>query len=157
MNKKVFIGFLILISIFSVFLIYNLFEKNNHKNNEIEYKIIKNGYSSYESQIISSYEQYLTFANYIDSQNKSYGKVYDFNTNEYNKKYFATKSIAILNIITGTGMNKLRNIDISINNNVLICDVDIEYTNSQVVTADINGKVILVEIDKSIEEFKINK
>lgn len=83
----------------------------------LEYSIIKDGYSSYKSKIISNYQEYIEFVDYIDSQNKAYGKVFKFNSNKYNEQYFKTKSIAIINIITGSGMNKLKSIDFSISNN----------------------------------------
>jgi len=124
--------------------------------NDVGYVVIKDGYSSYESQIISNYQEYIEFVDYIDSQNKAYGKVYDFNSNKYNKGYFDNKSLAIINIVTGSGMNKLNSIDISIMGNLLVCKADINYATG-VVTADINGKLLLIEIDKSVTEFKIEK
>lgn len=123
----------------------------------LEYSIIKDGYSSYKSKIISNYQEYIEFVDYIDSQNKAYGKVFKFNSNKYNEQYFKTKSIAIINIITGSGMNKLKSIDFSISNNTLICTVDIHRPKGGAVTDDIKGKVYLVEIDKSVTNFKIEK
>lgn len=51
-------------------------------------------------------------------------------------------------------MNKLKNIDISVIGNLLICDVDIKYANG-IVSTDINGKLLLVEINKSVTKLKI--
>lgn len=118
------------------------------------YTIIKNGYSSYDSKIISNYQEYQEFANYIKNQNVAYGKVYDFNSNKYNKQYFNNKSLAIINIVTGSGSNILRNIDITIAGNTLVCKANIDYGKG-IPTDDINGKLILIEIDKSITNFKI--
>lgn len=140
------IGIIILVGI----LMYIIPKKN------VSYEVIKDGYSSYESQIISDYQQYLSFTNYINSQNKAYGKVYNFDANKYNEKYFNTGSLAIINIVTGSGMNKLKNINISINGNRLVCTANIEYAKGAV-TDDINGKLILIEVDKTVTEFEINK
>ena len=120
----------------------------------IDYVIIENGYSSYDSKIISNYQEYLEFIDYIDSQYKSYGKNNKFDFNKYNKEYFDNKSLAIINIVTGSSMNKLKNIDISVIGNLLICDVDIKYANG-IVSTDINGKLLLVEINKSVTKLKI--
>lgn len=120
----------------------------------IDYVIIENGYSSYDSKIISNYQEYLEFIDYIDSQDKAYGENNKFDFNKYNKEYFDNKSLAIINIVTGSSMNKLKNIDISVIGNLLICDVDIKYANG-IVSTDINGKLLLVEINKSVTKLKI--
>lgn len=127
------------------------------RRTDTDYTIIKNGYSSYESKIISNYQEYQEFVDYIDSQNKAYGTVYHLNSSKYNEEYFDNKSLAIINIVTGSGMNKLNNIDISIIDNLLICKADINYATGGVVTDNINGKLILVEIDKSVIDFRIEK
>ena len=123
---------------------------------DVDYVIIEDGYSDYKSKIISNYQEYMEFVDYIDSQNKAYGKLYYFDSNKYNDGYFDNKSLAIINIVTGSGMNKLNNIDISIMGNVLVCKPDINYAKG-LSTADINGKLLLIEIDKSVTEFKIEK
>ena len=113
------------------------------------------GYSVYDNQIIYDYEQYLSF---IDSHNETYGNTNNFNPNKYNQEYFETKSIAILNVIIGSSANKLRNIEISVNNNKLICNVDIKKAYGYV-PQDYICKTILVEINKpitEITEFEIN-
>ena len=107
MNKKIAIILAIIITIILGMIILLVTNKSAH---ELRYKIIKNEYDSYNSKIISNYQEYLDFVDYIDSKNKAYGKVYDFDSNKYNEKYFNTKSLAILNIVTGTGMNKLNSI-----------------------------------------------
>ena len=151
MNKKKAISLAIIITIVLVLLvIYN-------SVHGLRYIIIKNGYDSYESKIIANYQEYLEFVDYVNFENNAYGKAYKFNPNKYNEKYFNTKSLAILNIVTGTGMNKLKSINISVSGDTLICNANIDYTKSQIVTDDINGKLILVEIDKSIKNFIINK
>ena len=151
MNKKKAISLAIIITIVLVLLVIY---KSVHG---LRYIIIKNGYDSYESKIIANYQEYLEFVDYVGFDNKAYGKVYKFNPNKYNEKYFNKKSLAILNIVTGTGMNKLKSINISVSGDTLICNAYIDYTKSQIVTDDINGKLILVEIDKSIKNFIINK
>ena len=119
------------------------------------YTIIKNGYSSYKSKIISNYQEYQEFVNYINKENESYGKVYNFNSNKYNKNYFNNNSLAIINIVTGNRSNTLKNIDISITGDTLVCKANIEYGGG--ITDDINGKLILVEIDKSVIDFRIER
>lgn len=123
--------------------------------NNTGYKIITNSYTNYESKIISDYQEYLSFVDFVDSENKNYGKKYKFNPNKYNEEYFITKSLAIINVVTGTGMNKIKNINISFKDTKLICGVEMNFTTSQITTNDIKGKLILVEIDKSITEFEI--
>lgn len=137
--------------------------KSNNSNNSneiienVEYEVISDGYSDYESKIISDYQQYLELVKYIDSYNNAYGNVFNFDSNKYNEQYFDTKSLAILSIATGTSMNKLKSIDISIRGNTLICNADIDYTESDIITMDMCGKVLLVEFDKSVTRFEINK
>lgn len=125
------------------------------RRTDSDYTIIENGYSNYESKIISNYQEYQEFANYIDKENEAYGKIYNFNSNKYDENYFNNKSLAILNIIIGNGSNKLKNIDISIIGDTLVCKANIDYGNG--ITDDINGKLILVEIDKSVTDFRIEK
>lgn len=83
------------------------------------------------------------------------GKVYNFNSEKYDEEYFDNKSLAIINIIIGNSSNSLKNIDISVIDNILVCKANIESGNE--ITDNINGKLILVEIDKSVTEFKIEK
>lgn len=149
-NLKIILIVIALVVLFGVIIIWSIPKKN------VDYVVIKDGYSSYKSKIISTYAEYMEFVNYIDSQNKSYGKVYNFNSNKYNEKYFNNKSLAIINIITGSGMNELNNIDISVVGNLLICKVDINYASGiGIGTTDIRGKLLLIEIDKSVTDFKI--
>ena len=122
----------------------------------VDYVIIKDGYSDYKSKIISNYQEYMEFVDYIDSQNKAYENRYDFNSNQYNEGYFDNKSLAIINIVIGSSMNKLNNIDISIMGNLLVCKLDINYAKGPGAT-DINGKLLLIEIDKSVTKFKIEQ
>lgn len=60
-----------------------------------------------------------------------------------------------MNIVTGNSSNKLKNIDISITGDTLVCKANIEYSDG--ITDDINGKLILFEIDKSVIDFRIEK
>ncbi len=123
---------------------------------DIEYKVIFNGYDDYASGIISNYEEYRDLIEYIDIMNERYGVTYDLNPEDYTEGYFDYGSLALISIVTGSGMNKLKNIDVSIYGNTLVCDVDIDY-NDGTVTDDINGKVLLVEVDKNITNIVINK
>lgn len=148
MSKKVKIILVIIVFIILLIGICFIPKSNN------SYTIIKNGYSTYESKVISNYQEYQEFANYIDKANVAYGKVYTFNSNKYNENYFNNKSLAIINIVTGSSSNKLKNIDISIIGNTLVCKPNIDYVYG-ITTDDINGKLILIEIDKSVTNFKI--
>ena len=114
---------------------------------DVGYVVIKDGYSDYESKIISNYQEYMESVNDINLKN--------FNSNKYNEEYFQNKSLAIINIITGNSTTKLKNIDLSIVGNILICKVDITPAASPI--DDITGKLILVEIDKSVTNLKIKK
>ena len=149
MNKKLKIILIITVLVVLVGVIIWFVPKK-----DIDYVVIKDGYSSYESKIISNYTEYIEFVNYTDLENKTYGKVYDFDSNKYDEKYFDNKSLAIINIITGSSMNKLNNIAISVKGNSLVCKADIKYAKGTV-TDDINGKLLLIEIDKSVTDFKI--
>lgn len=66
------------------------------------------------------------------------GKVYNFNSEKYDEEYFDNKSLAIINIIIGNSSNSLKNIDISVIDNILVCKANIESGNE--ITDNINGK-----------------
>ena len=150
MNKKVLVIIVALVVIVIAIIIEVFFKAKNESSNDVDYEIIKDGYSSYESKIISNYQEYMEFVDYIDLPKN----MNDFYSNKYNKKYFNNKSLAIINIVTGSSMNRLNNIDISITGNLLVCKVDIDHSTG-IATADITGKVLLIEIDKSVTKFKI--
>lgn len=122
--------------------------KNTTKKN-IEYTVIRDGYSEYKSKILSSYKDYMEFVEYINNDNQTY----NHDSNKYDEKYFEDKSLAIINIFVGCSMDKLRNLDISIKGNLLICKYDIEYAKG-ISPDDLYGKVLLIEIDKSVTEFE---
>ena len=149
-NLKIIVIILMIVVLTGIILLF-IFKK------DINYRVIRDGYPDYTSKIISNYQEYIEFVNYIDSENRTYGKLYDFNAKKYNEQYFKTKSLAIINIITGSGMNKLKSINFSISDNTLICTVDIKRPKYGVVTDDMNGKLLLVEIDKSVTNFKIER
>ena len=148
MSKKILLVIILLVVLVGAIIL--IIPKNN-----IKYIVIKDGYSDYESKIISNYQEYIEFVNYINLQNKNYGKVYNFNSEKYDEEYFDNKSLAIINIIIENSSNSLKNIDISVIDNILVCKANIESGNG--ITDNINGKLILVEIDKSVTEFKIEK
>ena len=149
MNKKMKKILIIVVLIVSVgFGIWLVPKKDSN------YIVIKNGYSSYKSKIISDYTEYIEFVDYIESENKNYGEKYKFDSNKYNEKYFDNKSLAIINIITGSSGNELKNIDISVTGNLLVCKVDIDYVG---ISDDITGKLLLIEVDKSVTDFKIER
>lgn len=150
MNKKIVL--FLTISLIAILIV--VISISTHK---LRYQVIKDGYDSYQSRIISNYQEYWDFIKHIDSENRAYGNVFSFNPNSYNEQYFNKKSLAILNIVTGSGMNKLNSIDIFVSGDTLVCNANIDYAKSSIVTADMHGKVILVEINKSIKNFKINK
>lgn len=129
--------------------------KSNREVNYLRYEIISNGYSDYKSKIISTYDQYLELIDYMNEENRKYGKVYNFDKDNYTNEYFNSKSLAIINIVTGSGMNKLKSIKVYTNNDTLYYDLDIDYAEG-FVTTDINGKLLLVEIDKNITYITLN-
>ena len=150
MNKKI----VLFLTISLIVILIVVISISTHK---LRYQVIKNGYDSYQSRIISNYQEYWDFIKHIDSENRAYGTVFSFNPNSYNEQYFNKKSLAILNIVTGSGMNKLNSIDIFVSGDTLVCNANIDYSTGSMLTADMNGKVILFEINKSIKNFKINK
>ena len=101
MNKKVLVIIVALVVIVIAIIIEVFFKAKNESSNDVDYEIIKDGYSSYESKIISNYQEYMEFVDYIDLPKN----MNDFYSNKYNKKYFNNKSLAIINIVTGSSMN----------------------------------------------------
>ena len=53
-------------------------------------------------------------------------------------------------------MNKFIGVDISTDNNTLIVEPNIKYA-SGTVTMDITGKLVLVEVDKSVTNIEVQR
>lgn len=110
----------------------------------LDYEIICTQKNNCNSEIISNYQEYKNFINYI----KRFGDMYELDYNKYSEEYFLTKSLAILNI------KKFKEHDgilISIDGNTLIYKIKGNIS----IKSKEGPKVILVEIDKSITNFKI--
>lgn len=152
MKKRKIIIIIAIIVICIAILVGVIFVKKS--NGDISYYMIHDGYDSIDSKIISSYEEYQDFAEYIDKENNIYGNVFDFNTTRYNNEYFDTKSLAVINI-TGSGTDIYKDVEFHTEFNKLICDADIEHTDA--IEDIMGGKIFLVEIDKNITDFIINK
>ena len=117
----------------------------------IDYDVICKENVNLDSRIISNYQDYIKFVQYIYSTNEKNGKVYDFDSNKYDKKYFDTKSLAVLNI---TGISIADGIYVFISDDTL--DINIIRAQSFSYSKERNnGKVILVEIDKSIKKYEM--
>lgn len=143
MNKISKVMIILFVFAASIVFITQIIPKKTNNNTNVKYTVIKDGYSSYQSRIISTYEEF-----------QKLHKQINFNSSKYNQKYFENKSLAIINVITGSGMNKLESINISINGKLLTCKVNIKRSEG-ITSDDINGKVLLVEIDKQVTDFKI--
>ena len=146
-SKKI----IILIACICVAILILLIAINIYNRVNIKYYIIY-GYSSIDSQIISSYEEYQLFVEKIENSDQY--NCLNFDTTQYDSNYFKSKAIAIINIITGSSDNKFNGIKFKIKFNTLICDPDITYARGTQ-SLDINGKVYLVEISNNVTEFEI--
>ena len=113
----------------------------------IPYKVIcrKNGYNY--NKIISNYNDYNEFINYIESVDKDDNKVFEFNPDTYADDFFETKSLAIMTI---NNISVTDNLNLSINNDELIYKI---INNSIKKEEQKDSIIILVEIDKSIKNF----
>ena len=119
-----------------------------------EYKIIDSGYiSDLDNIIISSIDDYNEFMRDSNEWNKEYKQ--KISSNKYNEKYFEDKSLALVFISTGNSSNTFKGVDISTDNNILIIKPNIDYGNG--VMDNITGKLILVEIDKSITQIEVER
>lgn len=118
------------------------------------YKIIDSGYiSDLDNIIISSIDDYNEFMRDSNEWNKEYKQ--KISSNKYNEKYFEDKSLALVFISTGNSSNTFKGVDISTDNNILIIKPNIDYGNG--VMDNITGKLILVEIDKSITQIEVER
>ena len=140
MGKKFIIIILIIIICIAI-LAGVIFIKNS--NTGIKSYLIKDEYDSIDSEIISTYEEYQEFVEYINQSNG-----YNFNSNRYDSGYFNSKSLAIINII-----GEIKDIEFFTESNKLICNVELEYKVNDMA----RGHVYLVEIDKDIIDFNINR
>ncbi len=119
-----------------------------------EYKIIDSGYiSDFDNIIISSIDDYNEFMRDSNEWNKEYKQ--KISSNKYDEKYFEDKSLALVFISTGNSSNTFKGVDISTDNNILIIKPNIDYGNG--VMDNITGKLILVEIDKSITQIEVER
>ena len=118
---------------------------------KINYEIIYHGYTDEETQIISTYKDFKNFINNIYSN-----ILKETNLNKYTDEYFNTKSIAIINISTGSSDNNIDNITLAVKNNQLTCYYDIKYPKSRISSNNMmSGLLLLSEIDKSIQNIEM--
>lgn len=112
----------------------------------IHYKVIcrKNGYNY--NKIISNYNDYNEFINYIESVSNADNNIFEFNSDTYIEDFFETKSLAIITI---NNISAIDDINLSINNDELIYEI----TKNSITKNQKESKIILVEIDKSIKNF----
>ena len=140
--KAIIIMFAIIVAIGLVYFVYTA-----NKN----YKIIDSGYiSDFDNMIISNINDYNKFMADSSEWDKKYKQKISYN--KYNQKYFENKSLALISIVTGSSSNTFIGVDISTDDNILILKPNIEYKG---ITADITGKLILVEIDKNITQIEV--
>lgn len=162
MSKKEKIALIIEIVIVIVLIVSIIFYRKSNDNGSnldnvdlLDYITIEMGYSEYDSEIISNYQEYQKLVKYTEEQKRIYGTKYDFNIDKYNEDYFKDNSLAIINVVTGSGSNRLNAINMYIKDNILICNLDIDFADTDIVTTDINGELLLVEIDKAVKDYKI--
>ena len=116
--------------------------------NELKYNLIKDGYDDIKNTIIDNYSDYLEILSKIEDED------YYFDKLKYDEDYFKCKSLAIININTGSSMNKFLGVEFYIEDNTLYYVTNIEYSKSKIVTTDINGVIYAIEVDKVINEIK---
>ncbi len=122
-------------------------------DSDFKYIIINDGYESFESRIMPDYN---AFKSFIEMEYSNFNSEYKFDIEKYNEKFFNNKSLALINIVTGSKMNDLKDIEITSNDNLLICKAIINYAKGPDITDDVNGIVILVEVNKDITNLDVN-
>ena len=141
--KAIIIMFAIIVAIGLIYFVYTASKY---------YKIIDSGYiSDFDNIIISNINDYNKFMADSSEWDKKYKQ--KISSNKYNQKYFENKSLALISIVTGSSSNTFIGVDISTDDNILILKPNIEYKGG--ITADITGKLILVEIDKNITRIEV--
>ena len=120
------------------------------------YLIVYDGYTNYNNKIISTYDEYKSFLDYLNGMNHHFRKNTIF-LKRYNKFYFEKKSLAVVNVSLSSGMHSVKGVNKEINGDTLICNVLIDYGNYSVVTADMSGALILVEANKDTSKIEVNK
>lgn len=152
-NYKAIIIMLVAIIMFAVIIIICLsyFSYTVNKN----YKVIYDGsISDFDSIIISNTDEYNEFMSDSREWDKKYKQ--KVSSIKYNKIYFQNKSLALIYITIGSSTNTFIGVDISTNNETLIVEPHIKYAKG-IVTADITGKLILVEVDKNITSIEVQR
>lgn len=171
--NKLMILVMLLIAIFILICIkYYIYTPYDEKEdlllpitNDIYEEEVTNSYEGYTTkigymminskEIISSYiklQEYCnTFNTYIyDGQGNIINGKLDFLLKQYNEQFFEKKSLALVYVPLSSGSNKVEFIGAyKIKNNVKI-KYDITYPENGIGTADMNGYLIIVEIDKDI-------
>lgn len=132
-----------------------IFTKIEDKN----YKLFQVGYieSTNNKAILTNYED---FNNYLNTNSSKFydgeGNVVSTSTdaikNLYSSDYFNDKNLAIFYVKTNSGSIKLSNIKSLIDNNTIAIKYDLIIP--EIGTMDMNGYMIVVEIDKSITNIK---
>ena len=119
------------------------------------YTVIYNSYiSDFDNIIISNMNEYNEFMSNYNEWNKEYKK--KMFSIKYNENYFKNKSLALIYISTGSNTNKFIGVDLLTNNNTLLVKPNIEYIDHPI-TMVLTGKLILVEIDKSVTNIEVQR
>lgn len=162
--KKIISVSLIISILISMLIIFsgcsnNSNEEDTMKENtsvikETEYNVIYDGYiSNFESEIIKNVDEYNNLKNNLSLNDEVKASL---DSKKYDDTYFNDKSLAIIYITTGSSANEFLGLDLEKNDTILTVKPNIEYARG-ITTTDITGKLILIEIDKSIEKIEITK
>ena len=86
---------------------------------------------------------------YYESDRKVDGKL-KTTLSKYDEEFFKTKSLALVYVELSSGSIKVTLKEPAVSGNTIKIDYDMEYP--EIGTCDMNGYVIVVEIDKNITE-----
>lgn len=107
--------------------------------------------SDFDNIILSNMDEYHDFM----SDSEEWGKEYklELSSDKYDEAYFEDKSIGLIYVNIGSSMNEWIGVKISNNDNTLIVEPNIKWATG-IVTDDITGKLILVEVGKNITKIE---
>lgn len=151
MNKKIWVllGICLVIICIVTILIFN--EKDNlAKNKE---GVIKNKayliHSGYIGELSDNNK--IIINNTTDKE--QFLQKYDLNLKKYDEKFFDNNSLAIVYVELVSGSQKIKNLNAETDKDNL--NIYYKVLTPEMGTADMNGYIILVEIDKNISNINI--
>ena len=121
---------------------------DSYSYSDIEYRVISR-YSDEENIVISDIKEYEEF---IENSN-----LQEIHLDKYDKQFFEGKSLAIAFVDTNSGSNRIIIGDIKVIGNKLNIEYYIQYPESEIGTMDMAGEIIIVEIDKNVNEINLKR